>query len=112
MQPLNSRVLLADLQGSLRDEEAGSASPLAMTMRVPSRTRLLAERALSPFFAPESMGTDPEKQPRRLVRRDSTFHQSSGKIYMHRGLRSGPGVGLAQKDWYHVRRAVRTRSVA
>ena len=102
-QPLNSRVRLADLQGSLRDEEA--ASPLATTSRVPSRTRLLAERALSPFFAPESTdsSTDPRAQPRRLVRRDSPFHQSSGKINMHRGLRAGQLLGLAQKDWYHVR---------
>ena len=107
-QPLNSRVRLADLQGSLRDEEA--ASPLATTSRVPSRTRLLAERALSPFFAPESTdsSTDPRAQPRRLVRRDSPFHQSSGKINMHRGLRAGQLLGLAQKDWYHVRGAART----
>ena len=105
-QPLNSRIRLADLQGSLRDEEV--AAPLATTSRVPSRTRLLAERALSPFFAPESTDTDPRVQPRRLVRRDSAFHQSSGKINMHRGLRAGQLLGLAQKDWYHVWRAART----
>ena len=110
-QPLNSRIRLADhLQGSLRDEEV--AAPLATTSRVPSRTRLLAERALSPFFAPESTDTDPRVQPRRLVRRDSAFHQSSGKINMHRGLRAGQLLGLAQKDWYHVWRCSRTGSTA
>jgi hypothetical protein len=74
---------------------------------------LLAERALSPFFAPESTdsSTDPRAQPRRLVRRDSAFHQSSGKINMHRGLRAGQLLGLAQKDWYHVLLTMKSRSL-
>ena len=89
------------------------AAPLTSSSRAPSRTRLLAERALSPFFAPESAdsSTDPSAQPRRLVRRDSAFHQSSGKINMHRGLRADRLLGLAKRDWYHVLLSMKSRSL-
>ena len=100
-EAINSRIRPADLQESLRDEE----------MAAPSRTRLLAERALSPFFAPESADSSTDAQPRRLVRRDSAFHQSSGKINMHRGLRADRLLGLAKRDWYHVLLSMKSRSL-
>ena len=110
-EPMNSRIRAAGLQGSSRDEEM--AAPLTSSSRAPSRTRLLAERALSPFFAPESAdsSTDPSAQPHRLVRRDSAFHQSSGKINMHRGLRADRLLGLAKRDWYHVLLSMKSRSL-
>ena len=94
----------------LRDEEMGAdhSSPPSRVGSSSSRLNILGRTSKqwhSPFFTPDQ----DHKQSIRLVRRDSPFHQSSGKIYMHRGLRRGQLVGLARKDWYHVLLTVKSR---
>ena len=61
-------------------------------MAAAARVRFLSRSVShdSPFFRPDDDVEGPHSRPsRRLVRRDSPFHQSSGKIYMRRGMHSG-----------------------
>ena len=51
----------------------------------------------------------PKNRTETLVQRDSAFHQSSGKINMHRGLRADRLLGLAKRDWYHVLLSMKSR---
>ena len=91
-----------------RDEEAGaSVVPPSSSFLATAATRMrFLSRSVSydsPFFRPDaSSDAMHAREARRLVRRDSPFHQSSGKIYMRRGVHWASFLGLARKDWYHI----------
>ena len=101
-----------------RDEESGTpeiqASPSSSFMAAAARMPRFLSRSVShdsPFFRPDddAEGLPHSRPSRRLVRRDSPFHQSSGKIYMRRGMHRGLFAGLLRKDWYHVLLTVKSR---